>query len=104
MFWKILQWVQFLVSLILDAEAELGGGGGADKRQLVLFRAGRELGAIATAAQVGGCDTETLLSYAGQIVDGTVGILNCFGVLKHSPAIAGGVDVGAPSSSSPGGG
>jgi hypothetical protein len=80
MFWKILQWVQFLISLIREAEDKLGAGRGPDKKALVLAGATRELDAIATAAQIPGCAVEVLAGHVGNLIDAVVGLFNCFGV------------------------
>lgn len=103
MFWKILQWVQIVISLIREAEDELGFGRGLEKRALVVQGATRELEGLATRAQVGRCDAAVFASYAGQVVDGVVGLMNCFGALPRStapPAIASAASSGSSSSSS----
>jgi len=83
MFWKILQWVQFLISLIREAEDKLGAGSGPDKKALVLAGAARELDAIATATQISGCAVEVLTGHVGSVIDGVVGLFNCFGVFAR---------------------
>jgi len=84
MFWKILQWVQFVISLIREAEDELGRGRGAEKRALVTARAGGLLGELSTAMQIGSCSAEVLVSHVGQFVDGAVGLMNCLGLLGYA--------------------
>jgi hypothetical protein len=80
MFWKILQWVQFLISLIREAEDKLGAGRGREKKALVLAGATRELDALATATQISGCSVELLADHVGNLIDAVVGLFNCFGV------------------------
>ena len=88
MFWKILQWVQFLISLIREAEDELGAGKGEEKKAFVLAAGRRELEELLTRDRLSGCAPGEIGSYIGAIVDGAVGLLNCLGIFKHAPAAA----------------
>lgn len=88
MFWRILQWVQIVISLIREAEDKLGVGRGAEKRALVVAEATRELDALATATQIGGCSGEVLAEEAGNLIDAVVGLFNCFGVFARSARAA----------------
>jgi hypothetical protein len=87
-FWRILQFVQIVVSLIREAEDKFGPGKGAEKRSHVVATAARDLDALGTSLQVGSCDPGAIGSYIGQLVDGAVGLMNCFGVLpkKATPS------------------
>ena len=83
MFFKILQWVQIVVSLIREAEDQVGAGRGREKRKLVVAGAQRELGLLATAEQIAGCDPEDTFHHVGALIDAVVALLNCLGVLRH---------------------
>lgn len=80
MFWKILQWVQIVISLIREAEDKLGAGRGREKRDLVVAAATRELEQLTTAVQLVGCPVEVYVTDVGKLVDSVVSLLNCLGI------------------------
>lgn len=84
MFWKIVQWAQVVISLIREAEDLLGPGKGEEKKAYVVAGATRELELAATTVQVGGCESDELLAYVGNVIDGVVGLFNCFGIFRRS--------------------
>lgn len=93
MFWKIVQWAQVVVALIREAEDLFGAGRGEEKKAHVMTAATRELEFQATAVQARGCSGEEVGAYVSDVVDGVVGLFNCFGVFRRSVA-------GAPPASS----
>lgn len=101
MFFKVLQWVGTVVSLVLEAEQSLGVGNGPAKRELVVSKAKAEVEALATAAKASGCSAEVLVGHVGSIVDGVVGLFNCLGTFAHAPTSAPASSSPAPASSSP---
>jgi len=80
---KILQWVQFIVQLILEAEEELGAGAGEQKKLQVMTAATGELNRIGLAPAEGPCTVEALVESASGLVDGIVAVLNCVGVFRR---------------------
>lgn len=84
MWWVIAQLVMKVLANIFSAELELGPGKGRDKRELVLGQSALELDALATQFQIGACAPEVLMQHVGSLVDGAVGLMNCFGVFGAS--------------------
>jgi hypothetical protein len=104
MWYVVLQLVVKVLANIFSSELELGRGRGPEKRELVLGNARPELEELLTRNQIGGCDPQELLEHVGAIVDGAVGLFNCFGVFSssvyHPPASSPAPASSDPSSSS----
>lgn len=104
MFWKILQWVQYVISLIREAEDQLGFARGEEKKALVMKDAVRFLDGLATSEQLAGCAPEVLAAHVGKVIDGAVGVFNCLGIFRTSSARAApAAAAGSPESAPPAG-
>lgn len=79
MFFKILQLVQFILSLILEAEGQFPLGAGVDKKQSVLNALGDEM---SRQGLIRRSDEETLAALEREssgLIDNLVGMLNSTG-------------------------
>lgn len=92
MFWKVLEWIKFVISVIAEAETKLGPKTGEAKKAFVLEHASREYQAMGLPLEPAVCDAAAVGSHVGAVIDGAVGLLNCLGVFRRSPATSPQVD------------
>lgn len=76
MLFKILRWVQVIISLILDAERDLDRGEGAEKKTRVMAGASSAAENLGLSGAEGSPSPEELAEFASEFVDSKVDELN----------------------------
>lgn len=85
MWFKILQIVQFVCSLIAEIEMRFPGGAGAEKKAEVMKSLGAELRKEGLLGDTSGSAPNTVLEAADHLVEATVEVLNATGTFSHAP-------------------
>lgn len=88
MWFKILQIVQFVCSLIAEIEMRFPGGAAADKKAEVMKSLGAELRKEGLIGDTSGSEPDAVLKAADHLVEATVEVLNATGTFSHAPRSA----------------
>ena len=86
MFFKIVALIQFILSLILEAETRFPLGAGAEKKADVMKSTSAELRRQGLAGPDDDTKPGNVLERLGNIVDGLVEIFNVTNTFKHEPS------------------
>ena len=84
MWFKILQVVQFICSLIAEAESRFVGAAGSEKRSDVMKSLSAELRKEGMLGDTVDPKHDAVLKAAGDVVDSTVALLNETGAFSHA--------------------
>lgn len=84
MWFKILQLVQFICSLVGEAESRFRDGAGSDKKSDVMKSLSAELRKEGMLGGVGEPNEAAVLEAAGATVDSTVALLNATSAFSHA--------------------
>lgn len=85
MWFKILQIVQFVCSLIAEIEMRFPGGAGAEKKAEVMKSVSSELQKEGLFGGKSDVEADVILEAADHLVEATVGVLNATGTFSHAP-------------------
>lgn len=85
MWFKILQLVQFVCSLVVETESRFRDGAGSDKKADVMKSLTAELRKEGMLGGAGEPNEAAVLEAAGATVDSTVELLNVTGAFSHAP-------------------
>lgn len=86
MFFKIVALIQFILSLILEAEQRFSSGAGAEKKADVMKATSAELRRQGLAGPDDDTQPGNVLERAATIVDGLVELFNVTNTFKHEPS------------------
>lgn len=86
MWFKILQIVQFVCSLIAEIEMRFPAGAGAEKKAEVMKSLGSELRKEGLLGTTSGSESDAVLVAADHLVEATVEVLNSTGAFSHAPS------------------
>lgn len=85
MWFKILQIVQFVCSLIAEIEMSFGAGAGAEKKAAVMKTLSAELRKEGLVGASSDKESDAVLVAADHLVEATVEVLNVTGAFSHAP-------------------